>query len=380
MSIQDVFSLKNIGFMTSVLHSLFSLKSFRSLLLNVQNVQPGTYLHEIISLFKEMEVFFGQEVSNMKQIMLSEHHLAHDDHGHISFMLHSFIARFRSKNPCNGTFIYESEEDAHEFLLFLFSELQHEISSLNLTDISNPISDILNRKVISNFRDSTRSYAIPTDTKNEHLLHPPCPVGSSVCGVLRYEMRRSGVRRKINTLSRTRESFLTLSLDICGEDVHSVQDAINNIFKPQYIPDYRMKTGKKLLAGAWRYTVLEKEPYILIIHLKRFKFSNDRVHKLHKEVDISEFLYIVTENGTFSTRWLYGKSNKYILTSIVSHNGAIAESGKYACFVRERCKLESKCWIQHQNNNISRTTLSYISRKESFLLFYTRVSEKPQAL
>ena len=155
------------------------------------------------------------------------------------------------------------------------------------------------------------------------------------------------------------EVYTTLMLDI--NDLTDFNNIISNYFKKELVHDWTCDKCKTK-NNADKYMKLWNLPYVLIIVLKRFKYSDDgRFHKINNYIDIPE-------NITFGKGSILKHQDldySYNLKAIGNHIGSYG-GGHYYAF----CKTNDG-WYAYDDNNS--TKLNKLNFDNAYVLFYERV-------
>jgi len=130
-----------------------------------------------------------------------------------------------------------------------------------------------------------------------------------------------------------------------------------------------IKIGTEVLAS--KQILIEKQPSILLIHLKRFAYDRQTFepYKVRKFLQYPLELFI-------HPSWLTGKNNKphrYQLFSVISHLGVQTIGGHYTCDIFHAA---SQKWVHYDDSRISivEDVESVLKSNNAYLLFYRKVS------
>lgn len=156
------------------------------------------------------------------------------------------------------------------------------------------------------------------------------------------------------------EVYNTLMLDITDKsDFHTI---ISNYFKKELVYDWTCDKCKSK-NNADKYIKLWDLPSVLIIVLKRFKYSNDGTfNKINTYIDIPQ-------NISFDKGSILKNNdviNSYNLTAIANHIGSY-NCGHYYAY----CKTNNNEWYCYDDNNSSK--LDKIDYSNAYVLFYEKV-------
>uniref|UniRef100_A0A0D9WMM9 Ubiquitin carboxyl-terminal hydrolase n=1 Tax=Leersia perrieri TaxID=77586 RepID=A0A0D9WMM9_9ORYZ len=159
------------------------------------------------------------------------------------------------------------------------------------------------------------------------------------------------------------DPFLDLSLDIAKAT--TLVRALQNFTEEELLDggekQYQCQRCRKKVVAKKKFTI-DKAPYVLTIHLKRFSPFNPR-EKIDKKVDFQPMLdlkpYISDSKGT---------DFKYSLYGVLVHAGWNTQSGHYFCFVR----TSSGMWHNLDDNQVRQVREADVLRQKAYMLFYVR--------
>ena len=199
------------------------------------------------------------------------------------------------------------------------------------------------------------SKANSTDENSSHLLQR-CPVENYLKGRIVHKLTCN----KCSTSSSISEPFVALSLDL----QENVQDdgidldlrlIIESYFASEQLERTCEDCGWKLCHVDH---VLDKTPLYLLLHLKRFAFTDGKyASKIDSNVCSPETLTLV--NG-----------EEVILNSMIQHIGSGVNSGHYVASVREKCGTWSSC----NDENVDTNDSSKDHQNLSYVICYTKES------
>lgn len=228
----------------------------------------------------------------------------------------------------NSDFNSSRQQDAHEFLMCLLSNLYDEIAA-----------------------------CLPGGSGPEENF-----VGTNFSTVLKHEIKC----KKCGFSVSPNDSFLSLSLDFqphtgSGQGLRtSIKDLLRFFFRTSELEHKCEKCGED--SADHRYTI-KSAPRYLILHLKRWAYSGTGEFKKDKlavvpdpRLDLKTF----TEGGSMDV--------SYALCSVVSHKGEVAESGHYVTFVLNE---DGRDWIFFSDTLVMPHS-EPPSNEESYILVYKR--------
>jgi ubiquitin C-terminal hydrolase len=169
--------------------------------------------------------------------------------------------------------------------------------------------------------------------------------------------------KDIEYVSHKSEGFLFLGLDI--EYSENLYQCIENYLSVETLRDENQYECEGTLRDAIRYSVFEKIPKILLVQLKRFKYTEDYLmQKVHsrmeypEEIDMSRYYAFKMDK---SGRHEYPDDLLYSLYAVIVHQGQI-DSGHYFIYVKE---YESQRWVK-----LNDKCVTYVNESEVFELNY----------
>ncbi|KAH9609511.1 hypothetical protein KSS87_022503 [Heliosperma pusillum] len=167
--------------------------------------------------------------------------------------------------------------------------------------------------------------------------------------------------------SNTFDPFLDLSLEIVKAD--SLWKALQHFTTPEQVDggerQYKCERCKQKVKALKQLTVF-KAPYVLTIHLKRFRshFSGQKIDKkvqFDSTLDLKPF---VTGD--------YEGDLTYRLYGVLVHAGWSTHSGHYHCFVRTSNGL----WFSLDDNMVTQVSERVVMEQKAYMLFYVRDRKK----
>lgn len=235
---------------------------------------------------------------------------------------------------------------------------------------------VLNLRCISrNFRNSRQEDAHEYMVNLLESMHKCClPSGVPSESANAYEKSlvhkifggrlRSQVKcTQCSYCSNKFDPFLDLSLEIAKAD--SVLKALNNFTAAELLDggekQYHCQRCKQKVRALKQLTVY-KAPYVLTIHLKRFRAhdpgqKNDKKVQFGSTLDMKPFV-----SGS------YEGDLKYTLYGVLVHHGWSTHSGHYYCFVR----TSSGMWYSLDDNRVVQVNERSVLEQKAYMLFYVR--------
>jgi ubiquitin C-terminal hydrolase len=192
------------------------------------------------------------------------------------------------------------QNDAHEFLVFIFDRLNDEILKLS------QIVKIEEEEIKKDKNDETEWEEVKKGGKRMKQVNTLDSFKTSIIGRIFQGSLKHELESKGNSLSKCNiEPFFVLSLDF-GEN--SIESCFDKFFKKR-----KIETDKDTI---FQKSYLEKLPSLLIIHLKAFYFDKNtmRIVKINKEIEYGTTLKLKKEYFSPSMQSLY-KNVEYELSS-----------------------------------------------------------------
>jgi len=164
--------------------------------------------------------------------------------------------------------------------------------------------------------------------------------------------------------SITRDRYMDLSLDIQGEDVNSLEEALKNFTKTELMDSDNMvrcarcKTNRVVSKGLRLATA----PTILVCHLKRFAFDMyGRTTRLRKDVRYPLRLEI----GDHMSRVNQAKPPPYELIGVLVHAGTRCDRGHYFAIVKS-----GDDWYKTNDSTVTKVDLDTVLNQQAYILLY----------
>ncbi|EAR96319.2 ubiquitin carboxy-terminal hydrolase (macronuclear) [Tetrahymena thermophila SB210] len=248
------------------------------------------------------------------------------------------------KKVIKKPFIPHEQHDAQEFIRYILSEIQDEL---------NPI---LPSKNPTQFKDSEEAYQYYLRFQNSIIDY-------IFSGQLSSNVNCS----KCGYISRTYDPFLDLSLGMDSKTT-SVQDCLNKFFSEEILSDDYKCEKCNQNNKAKKQVLISKTPYILTLHLKRFKIYP-------KKRKITDFIKYPIQNLSIK-QYVKNSSTSggyyYNLIGIIVHSGS-QDSGHYISYV----KRENR-WFCCDDGKYQEVSEKTVIKQEVYLLFYQRIEESPE--
>jgi ubiquitin carboxyl-terminal hydrolase 10 len=364
----------NYCYVNATLQSLLACPAFFNVMKYIplnedtdnHNVPCIRALHSFVNQFEKMDR--SKSNSNHKDIICGTSFEPADVLQELSRLRHTPVELVKSK-----------QEDAHELLCQLLSEIHDEICQILYNPSSNKNEESTSSSDLSTL---TADLQLNGDEKSEDWLQ----VGKrNRTHVLRTnEIRKSlitdifaGKFRSIvhsagNQKSVVHEPFFTLSLDIKDPKITTLDDALLRFCEQSTVSDYidsknrqNIHTNKTML--------IEQLPPILIIHLKCFLYDEtDGIKKINKSVNYTVNLTLPKNILTEQAR--KHSYDRYKLFAVEYHQGDHATKGHY---ITDVFHPGLQGWLRFDDGNVQVVSSTQVinptaDKLTPYLLFYRR--------
>ena len=260
-----------------------------------------------------------------------------------------------------------SQNDAHEFLVFLLDRLNIELLNIeNKYKIINDTNDLNNiskdnikvdEKKISN-DDEGEWEEVKKGGKTMKQTNSIKNFKTSILGEVFQGILKQDIIQKGNSTSNCQiEPFFSLHLD---NEEPTIEKMFEKFFKKKTIED----SGDKYIQS-----FLEKCPNIFIVNAKGFFYDkkNQTVIKIKKELIFGAKLII---NKDYVSPYLRNKNIEYELIGIVVHKGNLATEGHYICYCKDN---KDKTWFYLDDNKVIKVSEDLLHKLRPYILFYKKL-------
>lgn len=159
------------------------------------------------------------------------------------------------------------------------------------------------------------------------------------------------------------DNFNNISLALTGPDI---SDCFSDFIKPERMLDAKCeKCSHKTLI---KTTTIWKFPAVLIINLKRFEYTNNKISRIDKFIDLDDFLYFNSSSLEYT----------YELESVVCHHGKTPHAGHYTANILKNnvwYKMDDDSKPEITTNKKSSSAYILIYRYDKTLEILTKVGE-----
>ena len=251
-----------------------------------------------------------------------------------------------------------SQNDAHEFLVFLLNQLNTELIKIEKKyNIKNNLD--------TNSADKTNDDGegeweeVKKGGKTMKQINSIENFETSILGEVFQGIIKQDIIQKGKSSSNCQiEPFFTLHLD---NDESSIESMFEKFFKKKMIED----SGDKYIQS-----FMEKCPSIFIVNAKGFYYDKkyQKIVKIKKELIFGEKLIFKKE---YVSPHLRNKNIEYELIGIVVHKGNLATEGHYICYCKDN---KDKTWFYLDDNKVIKVPEDVIHKIRPYILFYKKIS------
>ena len=259
-----------------------------------------------------------------------------------------------------------SQNDAHEFLVFLLDRLniellnienKYKIINAHTNDLNNISKDNIDEKKISN-DDEGEWEEVKKGGKTMKQTNSIKNFKTSILGEVFQGILKQDIIQKGNSTSNCQiEPFFSLHLD---NEEPTIEKMFEKFFKKKTIED----SGDKYIQS-----FLEKCPNIFIVNAKGFFYDkkNQTIIKIKKELIFGAKLII---NKDYVSPYLRNKNIEYELIGIVVHKGNLATEGHYICYCKDN---KDKTWFYLDDNKVIKVSEDLLHKLRPYILFYKKL-------
>lgn len=164
--------------------------------------------------------------------------------------------------------------------------------------------------------------------------------------------------------SLTRDRYMDLSLDIHGDHINTLTEALDDFTKTEVLSEENKVFCQKcnIKRTASKGLRLATAPSILVFHMKRFAFDDyGNTVRLHKRVKFPLRLEI----GDYMSKVNKSKPPPYELVGVLVHQGSTCDSGHYLAYVR--CNGQ---WFKCNDSEVTKVDLKTVMKQQAYILMY----------
>ena len=279
------------------------------------------------------------------------------------------ISNYKSKNTSLasnylqeivGMFdISGSQNDAHEFLVFLLDRLNIELIKIEekykITNNTNNNDKNSNNDINNN--DEGEWEEVKKDGKTMKQTNSLSSFHTSILGEVFQGILKQDITQKGKSSSNCQiEPFFTLHLD---NEEPSIEAMFEKFFRRKMIEG----SGDKYIQS-----FMEKCPDIFIVNAKGFYYDkkNQKIVKIKKELIFGEKLILKKD---YVSPHLRNKNIEYDLIGIVVHKGNLATEGHYICYCKNN---KDNSWFYLDDNKVIKVSEDVIHNLRPYIIFYKK--------
>ncbi|CAD8171262.1 unnamed protein product [Paramecium pentaurelia] len=253
----------------------------------------------------------------------------------------SAISVEKLQNMCLNKFKYSQQQDAHEFLLYLLSEIQQELVGKN-------------KYQKEEFQNALEAWDVYR-SRNPDII----------TDLFAGQIASKSHCLKCKEISEGFDPILDLNLPLSKYYIpreFKLQDCLQNYFKEEQINDaWKCDKCQFVNKSVLRKIQITQTPKYLILHLKRFT-QFPKSQKITDEVTYPEILDIkqfCAENVEYT---------KYTLKGVISHMGQL-NGGHYVAYAQRQ-----NTWYHFDDNIVTKDKNNqHLSDKGAYIIFYEQL-------
>ena len=253
-----------------------------------------------------------------------------------------------------------SQNDAHEFLVFLLDKLNIELIKIEekykITNNTNNNDKNSNNDINNN--DEGEWEEVKKDGKTMKQTNSLSSFHTSILGEVFQGILKQDITQKGKSSSNCQiEPFFTLHLD---NEEPSIEAMFEKFFRRKMIEG----SGDKYIQS-----FMEKCPDIFIVNAKGFYYDkkNQKIVKIKKELIFGEKLILKKD---YVSPHLRNKNIEYDLIGIVVHKGNLATEGHYICYCKNN---KDNSWFYLDDNKVIKVSEDVIHNLRPYIIFYKKI-------
>ncbi|KHJ48660.1 ubiquitinyl hydrolase 1 [Trichuris suis] len=244
------------------------------------------------------------------------------------------------------------QQDAQEFMIFLFDALHEELNLASEEAKQNGSASM----------DQDLSQA-SADTCWYHYVRAN---RSFIIDLFQGQCRSSTRCLRCGLTSSTYDVYMNFSLPVPIDKPSTLQESFASFAKEEYLSEevgWRCDRCK-VKRPAVRQDRLIRPPVMLLVHLKRFTHDGSETGKIETFIDFptSKALDLspITDPGSAASQ------KRYMLTAVINHEGS-ASSGHYYSFCRYS---DPSVWIRCDDEEVYVVPERNVCTRNAYMLFY----------
>lgn len=359
----------------------------------LKNFGNSCYSNVVMQILTSIPEFLNV-LQKRYEIVENEDNLANDYP--ILYRLTEIISNYKTKNTTLASnFLRQivskfdisgSQNDAHEFLVYVLDSLNEEM--LNIENIYNIKNSSNNNRINNESNNSKNTEEIKETNDNINIEeknrininnnNPPEEEGEW------EEVKKGGkTMRQVNSLKNFKTSILgsifqgIIKQDIIQKGKSSSNCQIEPFFTlhldtdaPSIDSMFQKFFQKRNIEGAEKssQSFIEKLPEIFIVNPKGFFYDkkNLRIVKIKESLIFNEKLVLKKE---YFSPHLRNKDFCYELIGLIVHKGNLATEGHYICYIKDQ---KDKKWFYLDDGKVIRVSDDTIYNLRPYVLFYKK--------
>jgi ubiquitin C-terminal hydrolase len=301
-------------------------------------IQILFHTYEIWEYFEKLppneENILIKELADLKNVLWSKQCVVSPNR--FISVLHDF-----SLKKGNETFSDFSQNDASEFLLFLF-ETMHSCFPKFKTRVKfesgNDISSICRNHISTLIKEGNFSFI----------------------NNMFYGLKASVIMNKTKITNIKPEDFFLIHLPIPDKNEPTIEECFDLYLKDELLEGENgiINTETQEYEDITKKTIVCKFPEILIVDLQRFN-SSTNLKKKQNMIHYKETLDLTKYSSD---------TNRYEIYGVINHSGSIY-GGHYTCYI----KNQNEKWYHYNDTNVKECSVTEICSTRAYCLFYRRI-------
>lgn len=394
-----VCGLQNVGntcYMNSVLQTIIHNNSLRSYLMS------GSFENELINNIKQKYQKIVIKQKRTGTLTQQEQNVQMNET--LTYQLYKLLSTMKSNDVTsprifkdligkkNDMFRGFTQNDCHELLIFVLDCIHEETKSnvqiiysgcpieyKEIASLKEKISKLISGASSEKEKlDIQRSYAsYEMEHQREMSVYNAVEqwsnyIKTNYSVITEYLV---GMYQSIITcgncgyISHKYENFTTISLEIpLSNDTVSLYDCFDSFTCPEFLDNenkYECSHCNRKTIGK-KNIIIWYTPKTLIIHLKRFKYTDTGCKKINTNVSYPFVLDISKYVSPYKRQ-----NDKYALTSVIHHYGQFG-GGHYTAF----SNVDNVGWLEFNDSSVSKINNTHLNQimltHDSYVLFYVK--------
>ena len=329
----------------------------------LKNFGNSCYSNVIIQVLMSIPEFIDN--INKRYTLVENEDGLYDDYPILSRII-DIISNYKKKNTSLASkYLKEivnkfdssgSQNDAHEFLVFILDQLNMELMKIEEKYKIDNHNELVDLEKNNNIEEGEWE-EVKKDGKTMKQTNSLKSFKTSILGeVFQGTIKQDIIKKGTSTSNCQIEPFFTLHLD---NDEPTIENMFDKFFKKKYIEG----SGDKNIQ-----TFMEKCPNIFIVNAKGFYYDKNRqtIVKIKNDLIFQEELIIKKD---YISPCLKEKNIIYELIGIVVHKGNLATEGHYICYCKN---IKDKTWSYLDDYKVIKVSEDCIHKLRPYLFFYRK--------